>query len=278
MPDQFGPPAEAESVRLLHAAHDAGVNLFDTAPAYGTSETLLGKAFAGRPDVCIATKVDVPHAGSPADGRAAVRSSVERSLRALKRDVLDIVQVHNATVEVMEDQWLIDALEEARAAGLLRHIGVSVYGEAAAMAAIAKRVDVLQVAVNVLDQRMLRHAIPGAQHAGTGVIVRSVYLKGVLTDKSQWLPQEMDVVRAAADRARQSLGATWESLAETALRFCLSLPGVHAVLVGVRTQNELRAALDAAARGPLDSGELTRARAVALDDDDLLDPRKWNLP
>jgi aryl-alcohol dehydrogenase-like predicted oxidoreductase len=278
VPGGFGPPAEAEAISLLQAAHDAGVNLFDTAPAYGTSEMLLGKAFAGRPDVFIATKVDVPPAGSPADGRAAVRSSIERSLRALKKDVIDIVQVHNATTEVLDEGWLIDALEEARAAELLRHIGVSVYGEAAAMEAIAKRVDVLQVALNVLDQRMLRRVVPSAQDAGTGVIVRSVYLKGVLTDKSQWLPPEMDAVRAAADRARQSLGATWESLAETALRFCLSLPGVHAVLVGVRTQHELRAALDTAAMGPLDPDELARANTVALDDGDLLDPRKWNLP
>lgn len=277
VPDDFGRPDEGEAVRLLHAAFDAGVNLFDTAPAYGISEALLGKAFAGRAEPVIATKVDVPADGSPAERRAAVNSSVERSLRVLKRDVLDIVQVHNATQEVIEGGWLLDALEEARSAGRLRCIGVSVYDEAAAISAIGKHVDVLQVALNLLDQRMLRGVVPRANEAGTGVIVRSVYLKGVLTVKSQWLPPNMSAVRLAADTARRSLGATWENLSEVALRFCLSVPGVHTALVGVRTQPELGTALASAARGPLDPDELMRARTVGLDDEELLDPRKWNL-
>lgn len=277
VPNDFGAPAEGDVVRLLHEAHDAGVNLFDTAPGYGISEALLGRAFGARPDVIIATKIDVPAHPSLSERRAAVTSSVERSLRAMKREVLDILQVHNMTAEEIEGGWLLDALEEARSAGQVRHIGVSVYGEAAALAAIGKHVDVLQVALNLLDQRMLRRVVPRARDSGTGVIVRSVFLKGVLTSKSQWLPTDLNSLRAAADSARRSLGVTWETLSETALRFCLSLPGVHTALVGVRTQPELRAALKAAARGPLDSADLRRARAVGLVDEELLDPRKWNM-
>jgi aryl-alcohol dehydrogenase-like predicted oxidoreductase len=276
VPGDFGRPNERDALRLLHAAHDAGINFFDTAPAYGVSEELLGKAFEGRPDAIVATKVDVPQDGKPIDRRREVARSVERSLRAIRRDRLDVVQVHNATPIALDGGWLLEALEEARTTGKVRYIGASVYGEEAALSAIQMKVDVIQVAVNLLDQRMVQRVIPAAKRAGTGVMVRSVYLRGVLTSKAQWLSSDMQPIRDAADRARRSLGASWDTLPRLALRFCLSLPGVQTLVVGIRTERDLREALEAAAAGPLDSATLEVARGVALGDNALLDPRQWD--
>ena len=106
VPGEFGRPAEADAIRILEYAVDSGINLFDTAPAYGDSEQLIGKALKNRPDCCIATKIAIPldAAGRPLGGNALrhnVVESLEASLCALQRDCLDIVQVHNATIEVI---------------------------------------------------------------------------------------------------------------------------------------------------------------------------------
>lgn len=241
----------------------------------------MGQALRSHPQCYIATKVPVP---TDADGnllngaplRQAVRSSLENSLRALRRDVLDIVQIHNATPEVIRRGEMADILIEARRKGKVRFLGASVYGEEAALEAIdAGCYDVLQVAYNVLDQRMARQVFPAAERADVGIIVRSALLKGALTAKAPWLPQELAELRRAAERAKNILAGAWQSLPEAALRFCLSAPQVATVLVGVRTLEELRQALAAAEAGPLSAEMLARTPALALRDEPLLNPSYW---
>ncbi|MBI3491613.1 MAG: aldo/keto reductase, partial [Acidobacteria bacterium] len=212
VPGEFGRPDEAEAIRLLHAAVDRGVTLIDTAPTYGESERIVGLALGRDPRVMIATKVSGAvgadprvgpggHAGPPL--RQAVGASIESSLRALKREVLDIVQIHNATRMMIDEGAMTDALLDAQRHGLVRVLGASVYGEDAALAVIrAGHYAVLQVAFNALDQRMARQVMPAADAAGVGVIVRSAFLKGALTPKAQWLPESLAPLREAALRAR----------------------------------------------------------------------------
>lgn len=280
-PGGFGRPAEADAVRLLQQAADAGINLFDTAPAYGESERLLGQALRSHPQCYIATKVPVPTDanGSPMHGtplRRAVQGSMENSLRALQRDVLDIVQIHNATIDVMMQGEIADTLIEAQRQGKVRSLGASVYGEEAALAAVeAGCFDVLQVAYNVLDQRMARRVFPAAERGGVGILVRSALLKGALTAKAPWLPPELAGLKGAAERARDILAGSWQSLPEAAVRFCLSAPQVATVLIGARTLEELRPALAAAEAGPLSEEVLARTPALALAEERWLNPSCW---
>lgn len=280
-PGEFGRPAEADSIRLLQQAADAGINLFDTAPAYGESERLLGQALGRRDDCIIATKVSIPQ---DADGRSlhgislwqALEASLENSMRALQRDVLGIVQIHNATLDVIAQGEMAEGLLGARQEGKVRFLGASVYTEAEALAVIeAGYFDVLQVAYNVLDQRMAWRVFPAAEQAGVGVIVRSALLKGTLTAKAQWLPPELAELRQAAERARDVLAGSWQSLPEMALRFCLSASQAATVLVGVRTFEELRQALSVAEAGQLSEEMLTQTAALALADERLLNPLYW---
>lgn len=275
-PGDFGRPAEEDSVRLVRAAIDRGVTLFDTAPAYGDSERILGRATSGRTDVIIATKVNPAAFGGVETGRA-VAASIDASRRALGRDELDIVQIHNATPETIADGAVIAALVEARSRRWVRVIGASVYGEDAALAVIRSgEYGVLQVALNALDQRMMRHVLPAAHAAGLGVVVRSAFLKGALTPKAQWLPESLAPLRDAAARARDLLAAgSWERLPDAAMRFCLSVPAVASVLTGARTLEELDAALAAEAAGPLDGKTLEDAAALAIADERLLNPSYW---
>ena len=279
VPGNSGAPTDADAVEVIRRAADAGINLFDTAPAYGRSERLLGEALRGRPDCIVATKVTIPSGAGGTNGQADLRASLERSLRSLRRDALDIVQIHNATVETVAAGMFTEALLEARAAGLVRFIGASVYGEAAALAVVkAGCFEVLQVAYNVLDQRMASRVLPAAAAAGVGVLVRSAYLKGVLTSRAEWLPMEMEQLRRAARLARDAVGGSWAELARAALRFCLSARAVSSVLVGVRTVAELDEALAAGALGALPPDLVASLGQLALADEHLLNPAHWPIP
>lgn len=272
-PSQLG---EDEAVRLVQAAVENGINFFDTARGYGESEAVLGKALDQCASSIIATKVGIPSGGSSAALKEAVLDSIETSLKALRRDVLDVVQVHNATKDILERGEVLEVLEQARDAGKLRFIGASVYGEPAALAAIRSgRIDVLQIALNLLDQRMLAKVLPEAREANVGVVARSAFLKGALTERAKLLPPALRSLAEASNRMREGLGESWESLPGAALRFCLSVPGVHSVLVGLRSLPELAAAMASHDAGPLDSAAMMKTDVLKLNDEQLLDPSYW---
>ena len=280
-PGEFGRPDEADAIALIRAALDAGVTLIDTAPAYGDSERIVGIAAGRDARAIIATKVPSPSSPTAvSDFSQAVIASLESSLRRLRRDVLDIVQIHNPTRETIDDRAVTDALLEAKARGLVRAIGASVYGEEAALAVVRSgEYSVLQIALNALDQRMRARVLPAAAAAGVGVLVRSAFLKGALTAKAQWLPQTLERVQTAAARARDVLAdGSWDRLPDAALRFCLSVPDVSSVLTGTRTRAELEAALAAEAVGPLDAATLAASSTLAVSDDALVNPSMWPIP
>lgn len=271
----------AESIENIHRAIDGGVNLFDTAPAYGRSEELLGEALADHKECLIATKVPVPENADKISQTELMRKvdrSLTESLRRLRRETLDVVQVHNATVPVLQLGNVVSCLERAREAGKLRYIGASVYGEEAALAAIRTgKIQVLQIAMSLLDQRMREKAIPEARAADVGVLARSVLLKGTLTKRAQWLPPSLLALSQASERAVRELDTCWDALPSMALRFCLSVEGVHCVVSGVRNSTEVEDCLSACAAGPIAPALLAKAQGLALHDERLLNPSHWEL-
>jgi len=270
-----------EGIASIHLAVEGGVNFFDTAPTYGCSEELLGEALADHKDCLVATKVSIPENQdgiSQSELNRRVNESLTESLRRLRREVLDVVQIHNATVHVLQQGNMVSSLERAREAGKLRYIGASVYGEEAALAMIGTgKIQILQVALSLLDQRMRDKVIPMAAAAGIGVLTRSALLKGTLTKRVQWLPPGLLALSQASERAVRELGTSWESLPNMALRFCLSVEGVHCVLSGVRNSAEVEDCLAACAEGPLAPVLLNKAYGLGLRDDLLLNPSHWQL-
>ena len=286
--DRYGIPTPGEgcvgvteAIANIHRAIEGGVNFFDTAPAYGRSEELLGDALADHKDCLVATKVPIPENVdeiSHSELTRRVNESLHESLRRLRRETIDVVQIHNAGVQVLRQGDMISCLEGAREAGKLRYIGASVYGEEAAMAAIRTgKIQVLQIALSLLDQRMRNKVIPEARAAGVGVLARSVLLKGTLTKRAQWLPPSLLALSQASERAVTELGTCWEALPGMALRFCLSVDGVNCVLSGVRNSAEVEDCLEACAAGPIAPALLAKAYGLGLDDERLLNPSHWQL-
>jgi aryl-alcohol dehydrogenase-like predicted oxidoreductase len=270
-----------QAIDILRSAADGGINFFDTARGYGTSERLLGEALASNGDCIVSTKVALPEgveAIPTEELRGILVASLDASRRALRREVLDIVQIHNATVAVLESGRVVDCLERAREEGKLRWIGASVYGPETALAAIRTgKIQVLQLALSVLDQRMCSEVLPEAEKAGVGILLRSALLKGALTKRAQWLPESLRRVAEASARVVRELDTTWDALPTVALRFCLSVPAAQTVLVGVRGQAELEECLAAEAAGRLPANLLKIAYSLALDNEQLLNPSLWRL-
>ena len=286
-PGESPMPDAAEAARILRQAVDAGVTLIDTARAYGLAEERIGRALAGRRrEIVLASKFSLAGPGGALLGgddlRRHVWASLEASLTALRTDTLDIYQVHaGADPSILDDGVLVEVLAEAKAQGKVRLAGLSAYGVALPLAALAGGgFDVLQVAYNVLDRRMEAEVFPQAQARGVGVVARSALLKGVLTERGDRLPERLAPLRAASQAFRRVVGALpgQPSPVQVALRFCLAHPSVSAVLVGVRHPAELDAALAVTGLPALSPAVLTQLDALALTDADVLNPATWGIP
>lgn len=285
-PGHFGRPTEAAAIRLVHAALDAGINLIDTARAYGESETILGKALRNRRDqVVLATKVNtlLPDATMPT-GQALRRhmlASLETSLRALQTDAVDIWQIHNVDAAVLAQHATIaEVFAEAKQSSKIRWCGGSFYGAHLPEMALADDLyDVIQVTYSVFDQRLADRVFPLAQAKNVGITVRSVLLKGALTERAEHLPEHLEELRAQSRHYRRMVEASGLSLspAQAALAYALAQPQIGAVLVGIRTEEELHADLAALAYA-LPPAFIAQLDALRIDDEMLLNPGGWGIP
>lgn len=285
-PGHFGRPTESDAIRLVHAALDAGINLIDTARAYGSSEAVLGRALTGRRhQVVLASKVSTQDPGgsplAPDDLRRQMLDSLETSLRTLDTDYLDIWQVHNVDQPTLAAaDTVADVFDRARTSGKIRWTGGSFYGDTLPLAALALDLfDLMQVTYSILDQRLADAFFPAAAAKDIGVLVRSVLLKGALTERADYLPPHLDTLRRRSSefRARIAESGLAATPPQAAIAFALAHPAIHSVLIGVRTRDELTDNLTAAALHLPDA--LYRHLAdLRLDDPDLLNPATWGIP
>lgn len=255
----FGRPDRDDAIRLVHEALDLGINFFDTAPAYQLSEERLGEALRGRRDeVFIATKVGEHYSDERGfwydPGRQAVRASIEQSLRRLQTDVIDLLQIHSASREIIERGETLDEMLRFREAGHVRFVGMS--GEAdGALAAIENGgYDTIQVPYSIVDQRVNDMVLPRAKEHDVGVIVMMPLGQGIITDKYRHHDNEEQRRRA---EALQFLAHDGQTLAQAALRFVLANEAVSTIIAGTRKVDNLRSNV-AAAEGRLTPHEMAR--------------------
>ena len=277
------PPADSEAVALIHHAIDRGLNFFDTARAYGRSEELLGRALRDRRHkALVATKVTC----HDKDGVALagpqlaeqMKGSLHTSLRLLGTDYVDLLLLHSASTDLLENSDAIAELKRFQAAGKARFIGASTYGAVAPRIAIAQGIDALQVAFNILDQRLAAEVFACAEAAGTGIIARSVFLKGALSPRADYLPARLAALKARSKAVERAAAALSPPLTREAAALKFVLSHESTALIGVRDIAELEASL-AAARAPRWSeATVERFRRLRCDQADLLDPSAWGLP
>lgn len=279
------PPPDAECIALLHRALDLGITYFDTAAVYGRSEELLGRAFAAlstRP--VIATKAIIRSARReiPLRGAALARHlehSARQSLRRLGLEILDLLQIHAGSADSLTIGELFQVMDRLSARGLVRHWGATTYGEEAPLQALEhpQRFRTLQVAYNLLDRRLESRVFPACWEKGVGLVLRSIFLKGALSQRHSALPERLGPLREAARRAGEVAAALGISLSALALRYAAFAPQPHVTLCGTADVGELEADVQAFAAGPLPAAALEQLRAIRVEDETLLNPSNWGL-
>lgn len=236
-PNAFTIPSDEEADRLIGAALELGVNLIDTAPAYGTSEERLGRLLSGRRDrVVLATKAGEVFAAGASTfdfGGAAIVASVERSLARLGTDRLDVVLIHSdGVVELDADRMdaAVGALERLKRAGKVRAIGASTKSPGGAMRLLSggvPSVDVLMLTLNAAYTADVP-VIEEAARRGVGVLIK----KGLASGHAAVGPGGTG--GAGGDPVRVAIG------------LALARPGVSSVVVGTINPEHLEANIRAA--------------------------------
>src|SRR5919112_6200246 len=160
--------------RLLGEALDAGLNVIDTAECYLDSEELIGRAVAGRrQDFFLFTKCGHPERPGVGDWRpGSLLASIERGLRRLRTDRVDLVQLHSCSEDELRKGDVIAALQEARRKGYTRYIGYSGDGPAARYAIACGAFDTIQTSVSIADQEAIDLTLPLARERSLGVIAK----------------------------------------------------------------------------------------------------------
>jgi aryl-alcohol dehydrogenase-like predicted oxidoreductase len=248
--------------KLLGAALDAGLNVVDTAECYLDAELQIGAAIAHRrKDYHLFTKCG--HLA--ADGSrgndwttAGILASLERSLKRLKTDAVDLFQLHSCSKEELQKGECIEALERAKKEGKTRYIGYSGDSAAALFAVESGRFDALQTSVNFCDQECIDLVLPKAKERGMGVVAKRPIANAVW--RHEGLPdngyhqeywKRFDALRYefAQGEARKREDA--DGPAGVAMRFTAMQPGVQVLIVGTTRPERWKQNADLLRAGPL---------------------------
>ncbi|WP_276496972.1 aldo/keto reductase [Pontibacter litorisediminis] len=262
---------EKENVQLLHQALDRGINYFDTADLYekGQNEATVGKAFKGMRDkVIMATKVGNQWRpdGSGWDWnprKAYILQAVEESLRRLQTDYIDLYQLHGGTIDDLIDET-IEAFEQLKQQGKIRHYGISSI-RPNVIREYVKRSNIVSVMLqySLLDRRPEEEVLDLLHQNNIGVLVRGSLAQGLLAGKpaKPYLAYTLEEVQQAAE-AVEAVAGTVLDASTVATRFVLQHPAVTSAVLGIRTEEQLSAALQAADAPPLKQEAVQQLQAV----------------
>ena len=293
MGGMWGPRDDREAVRAIHRALELGVNFLDTALGYGDghAERLIAKALQRRPEsVYVATKVLPKNMEWPARHDVPVKevfptkwiiACTERSLRHLKRETLDLQQLHVWSARWLTEleEWL-PAVERLKQAGKIRAFGISVNDcepETALTAVSSGLIDSVQVIYNLFEQAPAERLLPQCQAHRVAVIIRVPFdegsLTGTLTDRTTFHPDDWRRTYFHGERLRETvqrverlrtlLTQDSRTLAQAALAFCLSHPAASTVIPGMRRVAHVEANCDTSVAHRFNDEELARLREHA---------------
>ena len=257
----IGNPDRDDSVRVIHKALDAGINLVDTADAYGDSEEIVGQALKGRRDsVVLATKFSRPMGDDPnrqGTSRRWVMTAVEGSLRRLQTDHIDLYQIHRPDPTTDIDETL-SALSDLVHSGKVRAIGSSgtpasdiVEAQWVSERRGLERFRTEQPPYSILNRAIEREVLPVTQRYGMGTLVWGPLAQGLLTGRVR-KGEHNDLRRASLfrhlnderriDAVEQLIPLAQEAglrMTHLAMAFAIAHPGVTSALLGLRTMEQL---------------------------------------
>lgn len=248
------PVADEEADRILNAVLDAGINFIDTSYDYGRSEEFIGRFISQRrSEYFLATKCgctvvdhgdhdETPHIWT----RENILHNIDVSLQRMKTDYVDLLQLHNPSVEQTDEGQLVDVLKEIQSTGKVRFIGISSTHPHINTYINWGVFDTFQIPYSALE-RAHETAIHAAAEAGAGTIIRGGVGRGEpgvgLGSQDRWATWEKAGLDDLLDEG--------ESRTAFLLRFTLSHPDMHTTIVGTKVPEHLLENVRIAEKGPL---------------------------
>jgi len=257
----YGPTSDEVSSSALLEAIDRGVNFFDTSPLYGFghSEELIGKTLKKyRDEIIILTKVGyVDFTGKQVFSYNYLKESLELSLRRLKTEYVDILQLHDLPIKFIEDSSeIINCLKDLKKEGKVRFFGISTKTQEESKKIIdLDFFDCMQINFNLMDQRAVENGLfVKCFKNKVGIIVRTPLCFGFLTGKynsksffhkddhrSLWSKEQVNVWASAYELFLEKLAKDpQQTNAQAALRFCISFNEVSTIIPGMLTKDHVK--------------------------------------
>lgn len=251
--------------KILNDALDAGLNVIDTAECYADSEEMIGNSLKHRRKEfylftkCGHGKTFMESAWEPDQ----IRHSIDRSLTRLKTEYVDLIQLHSCSKDVLQNGGVIEVLREAKKAGKTRYIGYSGDGQDAVYAIKTGAFDTLQTSVSIADQEVIDLALPLARERNMGVIAKRPIANAAWRSKTK--PDNSYIVEYWERLNKlnyEFINGDTTKIVEMALRFTLSVSGVHTMIVGTTKLGRWRENAELVGKGALSKEEYEAIRAV----------------
>ena len=282
----YGGVSEKDGINTIHAGMDMGINIFDTAPQYGTdkqdgvAEIVLGKALKGvRNKVHISSKFGrnpCIEGGRSLFHKSRIINSVEESLKRLQTDYIDVLFFHSpfSPDEINDDVW--EGIEQVKKQGKVRFVGhsISMFNQTENMArqwAKEGKIDVIQVVLSLMN-RESQQLINELSEYPVGVFARECLANGFLTDtitkdtvfvkgtlNARYSKQELVERVGQVDAFKYLIRNDISNMPQAALRWVLDQKGVSTVLSGAKNIAELKGAVSASNAKPFTEKELALA-------------------
>lgn len=262
----------AAAAALIGQLLDRGVNLIDTALMYPGSEEFIGNHLSHRRnDYILVSKCGgkVPGVDAREWTPAAITAAVDRALRLMKTDRLDVMLLHSCDLKTLQADDCLEALVQARDAGKIRFAGYSGDNEAAEFAAKLPDIAVIETSINIVDQHNIDAVLPLAKQHDVGIIAKRPIANAAWKPLDQHQGLYKTYARTYVERFAR-LGLTPEDLGfsgppgqawpEIALRFTLGFPGVHVAIVGTTNPTNALRNVETVEKGPLPDHVVQRLR------------------
>ncbi|AEE95630.1 aldo/keto reductase [Mahella australiensis] len=255
-------PDEPSACIVLNGILDLGINLIDTARAYHKSEERIGKCISNRrAEYFLASKCG-EHSDEPGTyydfSYKAVKDSIDYSLKMLKTDCIDLMQVHFGPnpQKVLDDGETVAAMKDAQREGKIRFLGASAGGDIARQCIESGDFDVMQMEYNLIN-RSDEKLIELCGQKGIGVLVRGGLAAGRLTSRviphlSEDISDKQEIMRLLA-----LVDNDGDKLAAMALAFLYSNPNISSVILGSKNLDHIRRNFDLLEQG-IDQNLLAR--------------------
>lgn len=253
---------------LLNGALANGLNVIDTAECYRGSEELIGKAVSDRRnDYYLFTKCghgedyNMHTEGENLWGKNDIAKSIDRSLKRLKTDYIDLIQLHSCSAEILKHGEAIEAVQAAKQAGKVRYIGYSGDGNDALFAVNTGVFDTLQTSISIADQQAIDLTIPLAVKQNMGVIAKRPIANAAWRHKTRPAGDYGEIYWQRLQKLKyEFINGNPDIPGDIALRFTLSVPGVHVAIVGTTKLERFKKNAEVVATGPLADDEFQKIR------------------